>query len=193
MDRKKLFKIICIILIVLILIGIGTVLLLKRSGKNKKEDKDMYIEEYTPKEEITNEQIRQTIVTLYFNQKETNTLMPEARLIDAKLLTENPYVTLINLLISEPKNDKLESCIPEGTTVIGAELKNDVVYLNLSNEFISKHIGGEGKERQTIDAIVNTLTELNEVNAVRILIDGEENLCFQDNIINFAENFKKNE
>ena len=193
MDRKKLFKMVCIILIVLILIGIGAVLLLKQNGKNKNEDKDKPLEEYTPAEEITNEQIRQTIVTLYFNQKETNTLMPEARLIDAKLLTENPYITLINLLISEPKNEKLESCIPEGTTVIGAELKNDVVYLNLSNEFISKHIGGEEKEKQTIDAIVNTLTELNEVNAVKILIEGEENLSFQDNLINFAEKFIRNE
>ena len=190
MDKRKIFKIIAIILILSIVIGIVVFLFLNRNIKQK--DDSIIKEEYTPLEEITNEQIRQTIVTLYFNQKETNTLMPEARLIDAKLLAENPYVTLINLLMSEPKNDKLESCIPEGTVLINAEVKNDVVILNFSNEFIANHIGGEEKEKQTIDAIVNTLTELNEVNYVRILINGEENLSFQDNIINFQDNFIRN-
>ena len=189
MDKRKIFKIIMVILITLILIGIIVFIIF---GKKEKTEENSITEEYTPAQEITGEQMRQTIVTLYYNQKETNTLMPEARLIDVKLLAENPYVTLINLLISEPKNDKLESCIPEGTVLISAELKNDIVFLNFSNELILNHIGGESKEKQTIDAIVNTLTELNEVNSVRILINGEEDLSFQDNLVNFKENFQRN-
>lgn len=189
MDKRKTFKIIIAVLVTLIIIGLFCILFF-----NKREGTELngITEEYTPAEEITEEQIRQTIVTLYYNQKETNTLMPEARLIDVKLLAENPYETLLNLLISGPKNDKLESCIPEGTVLKSAELRNDVVYLDLSKEFVENHVGGEDKEKQTIDAIVNTLTELNEVKSVRILIEGEENLAFKDEIINFKDNIIRN-
>lgn len=190
MEKKKMFKIVFISFIILILIGIIVILFL---NKKEKEEENVITEEYTPAEEITDEQVRQTIITLYYKQKETNTLMPEARLIDVKLLAENPYLTLINLLIAEPKSDKLESCIATGTTVKSAQIKNDVVYVDFSSEFIENHPGGEEQEKQTIDAIVNTLTELNEVKAVRILINGEENLGFHDNGINFEENFIRNE
>ena len=44
-----------------------------------KEDTTSF-SEYTPQEEISEEQARQSLVTLYFLSKENNTLMPEARL-----------------------------------------------------------------------------------------------------------------
>ena len=72
-----------------------------------------------------------------------------------------------------------------------AELKNDIVYLDLSKEFIEKHINGEKEETVTIYSIVNTLTELTEVNGVKILIDGEEDKAFKDNKIKFTEAFVK--
>ena len=39
------------------------------------------------------------------------------------------------------------------------------------------------------DTIVNTLTELTEINSVKILIDGQENMQFQDGKIGFSEAF----
>lgn len=93
------------------------------------------------------------------------------------------------MLIQGPKSDKLETTIPEGTKVNNVELKGDVVYVDLSAEFINNHKGGSQQESKTVYSIVNTLTELNEVNSVRILIDGEENKCFTDNQMNFKGNF----
>ena len=93
------------------------------------------------------------------------------------------------MLIEGPKSDKLEETIPEGTRVNKVELKGDVVYVDLSLEFINNHKGGSQNESKTVYSIVNTLTKLNEVNSVRILIDGEENKCFTDNQLNFKENF----
>ena len=57
--------------------------------------------------------------------------------------------------------------------------------------FIEKHINGEKEETVTIYSIVNTLTELTEVNGVKILIDGEEDKAFKDNKIKFTEAFVK--
>ena len=147
--------------------------------------------EYQPEEEITNEQMRQTIVSLYYKNKDTKELMPEGRVIDSKELLENPYKKLVELLIEAPKNDKLESAIPEGTKVNNAKIEGDIVYLDLSKEFIENHAGGQEEESLTIYSIVNTLTELTEVNSVKILIDGKEDESFKDGKINFSEPFLK--
>ena len=133
--------------------------------------------------------MRQTIVTLYYKNKETKELMPEGRMIDSKELLSDPYTTLIELLIEAPKSENLQSVIPEGTRVIKAELKGDILYLDLSKEFIDNHEGGEEAENLTIYSIVNTVTELNEVNSVKILINGREDQSFNDNKINFRNAF----
>ncbi len=181
------YKKFMIFIIILIIICIGILLFLKlKPNKNTN-----IIDEYTPEEEISEEEIRKTILSLYFKNKETNTLMPEARSIDVKVLAVNPYLEIFNLLMEGPKSDKLESAIPSGTKVNNAYLVGDVVYLDLSKEFIDNHPGGLENETNTIFSIVNSLTELNEVSYVRILIDGEENLSFNDNNMNFKENFSR--
>lgn len=147
--------------------------------------------EYQPEEEITNEQMRQTIVSLYYKNKDTKELMPEGRVIDSKELLENPYKKLVELLTEAPKNDKLESVIPEGTKVNNAKIEGDIVYLDLSKEFIENHAGGQEEESLTMYSIVNTLTELTEVNSIKILIDGKEDESFKDGKINFTEPFLK--
>lgn len=187
MNKKK---IITIILLVLGIVIIGGYLIYSNT-QNKEDENNVQINDYTPQEEITEEQLRKTIVSLYFNNKETNTLMPEARLIDVKLLAENPYEELVNLLIEGPKSDKLEKVIPEETKLNNAKIIGNVVCLDFSKEFIENHIGGAEEESKTIYSIVNTLIELNEVDSVKILIDGEENKSFKDNAINFNDNFVK--
>ena len=179
--NKKVFIIIVIILI-LGIIGVGGYLLIK----NNLQPSEVEIQ---PEEEITDEQMRQTIITLYYKNKETKELMPEGRMIDSKELLSDPYTTLIELLIEAPKSENLQSVIPEGTRVIKAELKSDILYLDLSKEFIDNHEGGEEAENLTIYSIVNTVTELNEVNSVKILINGREDQSFNDNKINFRNAF----
>ena len=179
--KKKL--IIIVSAVIIILVGIMTYFYLTK-------EKAVSVE-YQPEEEITNEQMRQTIVSLYYKNKDTKELMPEGRVIDSKELLENPYKKLVELLIEAPKNDKLESAIPEGTKVNNAKIEGDIVYLDLSKEFIENHAGGQEEESLTIYSIVNTLTELTEVNSIKILIDGKEDESFKDGKINFSEPFLK--
>lgn len=189
MNMSKSKKII-IVLLILGIIAIGGYLIYNKT-QNKEIENNIQIYEYTPQEEITEEELRKTIISLYFNNKETNTLMPEARLIDVKILAKNPYEEIVNLLIKGPKSEKLEKVIPEGTILNEAKIIGNVVYLDFSKEFIENHPGGTEEESKTIYSIVNTLLELNEVNSVKILIDGEENQCFKDGAINFNNNFVK--
>lgn len=179
--NKKVFMTIVTILVIGI-IGVGIYLLFQNNSPSQEN-------EIQPEGEIESKDMRQTIVTLYYQNKESKELMPEGRMIDSKDLLTDPYETLIKLLIEGPKSDKLGTVIPKGTRVIKTELKGDMLYLDLSKEFIDNHVGGEDAENKTVYAIVNTLTELNEINSVKILINGRENQAFKDNKINFKNAF----
>ena len=179
--NRKVFLTIMIILI----IGIVGVTIYLITNK----DKEVSQNEIQPQEEAGDDTMRQTIATLYYQNKETKELMPEGRMIDSKELLTDPYATLMGLLLEGPKNEKLQTVIPEGTRVLKAELKGETVYLDLSKEFIDNHKGGQEAENMTVYAIVNTLTQLNEVNSVKILINGREDQAFKDNKINFKNAF----
>lgn len=182
--NKKTIIIIGVLIVAIIIVGVIYFL-----NKNQEEP----IQEIQPQEEISDEQMRTTLVTLYYQSKDTKELTPEGRMVDVKELLKDPYTTLVNLLIEGPKSEKLQSVIPEETKILGAELKGDIIYLNLSNEFIDKHEGSEDAEKTTIYSIVNTLTELNEVNGVKILINGQENKSFKDEKVNFKDTFRRQE
>lgn len=177
-------KLIISIIIILIIVGVAIWYFFFNNGNKQNE-----ISEIIPEEEISEEQMRQTIVSLYFYNSNTKSLVPEGRLIDVKELVEEPYKKLMELLIEGPQNESLSKTIPEGTIINKIELKGDILYLDLSKEFVDNHSGGEEMESATIYSIVNTMTNLTEVNAVKILIDGEENKAFNDNKIKFDDPF----
>lgn len=170
MKNKKIAIFFLGILIILLIGGYLTI----QYVRNKEEE--TAVEEYTPQEEITEEQARQTIVSLYFPSNETGELNPEARLIDIKEIINNPYEKLINLLIEGPKNEKNKKIIPENTKLNKTYLEGDCVVLDFSNDILNN----KEEKSNIINSIVNTLTELTEVNKVKILIDGKENDEFKD-------------
>ena len=187
-DKKILYYFIIAVIVILV---IGIVFFLVSYNSNSSSSNQ--ITEYTPQQELSDEEIRKTIVSVYFKNIETNTLVPESVCIDVKELSDNPYMKLLNLLLSGPTNDKLENPLPEGTKINKAYLKENTVYVDFSNEFITNAPTGVEEESLIIYSIVNTLTELNEVSSVKILINNEENLSFSDNAMNFKEEFVRND
>lgn len=179
--KKKVFL---FIFMAIFIIGVGIFL-----WQYFKEDEQINFTEYTPQEEISEEQARQSLVTLYFLSEENKTLMPEARLIDAKLLATNPYFTLVSLLINGPKNEKLKTAIPQGTKLNKVVVEKDMAIVDLSEEFIKNIKLGAEEESKIVYSIVNTLVELTEIESVKILINGEENMAFEDGAIKFDQPF----
>lgn len=182
MENKR-FKMFIGILVIVTLVGISGFYIFNQLNK------DNFFEEYIPEQEISDEQFRTTNVKLYFKEVNSNNLKAESKNIDAKDLISNPYITLVNLLIQGPTSLDLQATIPEGTTVNSTSLIGDTLVLDLSESFINNHPGTVEAENATIYSIVNTLTELTEVNSVRILINGVENCAFPDNMINFSNPF----
>lgn len=181
-----------IIILISIVLSIGIIILLIFNSTTKNKSSNT-ISEYTPQEEISQDEIRKTIVSVYFKNIETNTLMPEAICIDVKELSNNPYMKLLSILCSGSTNDKLDSPIPEGTKINNAYLKGNTVYVDFSEDFVKNAPNGIEEEGLIVYSIVNTLTELNEVNGIKILIDGKENMSFNDKGMDFKEEFFRND
>lgn len=176
MKHKKVITIFGILLIIILLCGYFGI----RYVKNK-ETKDN--NEYTPEQEITDDQARQTIVSLYFVDSETGELHPEARLVDIKDLMNLPYEKLANLLIEGPKNDKLKGIFPENTKVLKSYTEGDCLVLDFSSEILNYSKDDSKAKENLINSVVNTMTELTEINRVRFLVDGTENDEFKGEFV----------
>lgn len=174
MKNKKIFWIFVILFCIVIVAGFFTIKYVKE--KQEKEE----IQEYVPEEEITEEQYRQTIVSLFFENIETKELTPEARMIDIKELINNPYEKLMNMLMEGPKNEKLNKLILENTKVLSINKEGDTLTIDFSSEFLNYDKSSDSAKSNLIYSIVNTMTELTEINHVKFLINGEENSEFSD-------------
>ncbi len=166
MKRKKLIAIITLILIIIL----GFLVYKNVSIEKNKEDK---YQEYTPQEEISEEQNRQTKVTLYFQNIETGELYTEVKIMDANMLIKEPEKELINLLIKGPQGSNLKKLIPDGTVVHDVKIDKSCAIINVSNEFLNYE--NDENKLKIINSIVNTLTNLKEINSVKFLINGEQN------------------
>lgn len=177
-----------LILLAVAIIIIGIIIILNLKNKNS-----MVNEEIKPEEEITTKEERKTIISLYYKNKNTNKIEPEARLIDVKELMEKPYEKIMDLLLEGPKKENLEKSISEGTKINDMRLEGDTLIIDFSKEFIDNQVSGRENEKNTIDSIVKTFTELSEIDSIKILIDGEENKSFNDGEIKFDNNFIREE
>ena len=164
MKSKRIILIFIIILIIIIIAGYFGIKYVQKKSQNEK------IEEYTPEQEITEEQYRQTIVTLYYVNKETNELAPEARMVDIKDIMSSPYEKILNLLLEGPKNEKL----------LNVSLDLDCLVIDFSQEILNFDKNASNIKENLINSIVNTVTELTEVNSVKFLVNGETNEEFNE-------------
>ena len=157
-------------IITLLIVGIGVFFIFRNIEIKKIENE---YQDYIPQEEISDEQSRQTKVLLYFENIENGQLEIETKIIDANLLIENPEKKLIEYLIKGPQNNKLKKLIPDGTILNDVKIENGCAIINFSNEFLNYE--NEENKLKIINSIVNTLTNLKEINSIKILINGKEN------------------
>ena len=169
-NRKKIIAIITLILIILLAIFIWNNISIENNV-------DEY-QDYTPEEEISEEQMRQTKVILFFENSETGEIESEVKIVDINLLINEPYKQIMNWLINGPQSSNLKKLIPEGTAIHDIKVEKSCAIINLSNEFLNYET--EENKLKIINSIVNTLTNLKEINSVKFLINGEENEKFSE-------------
>lgn len=168
-------KISIIAILIILIIGLIIYLLI-----NNKE-----IEEYIPEEEISQEDEKKATVTLFFQNKETKILEAESKNMDSNDLLLEPYESILELLIQGPESENLEKLIPDGVILNNVILENYCLKIDFSKQFIENCSDDEIVRKNIIDSIFNTVTQLNEVSTIKILIDGVENLGFPNSEIKF--------
>ncbi len=109
-------------------------------------------------------------VKLYFSDEQAQSLVVR----QTEIQDDNLYQSLIEQLIKGPKGDELLPTIPVGTELLGIEVQDGLVKANFSQELRTKHWGGSAGEIMTVYSIVNTLSDLEEIDRVQILIEGEK-------------------
>lgn len=109
-------------------------------------------------------------VDLYFSDQEAMNLIPEKRVVD----TEDLYYNTLRELIAGPSEDSLLKTIPEGTEVEDIDLAEGQAEVSFNQALSERHWGGSSGELMTVYSIVNTLTQFDEIDEVKILIEGQE-------------------
>ena len=109
MNKKLIFKVILIIAIISI---VAILIILNFSTEIVENVENEAVIE--PEQEISEEQMRQTGVSLYFEDKQSSQLVKSEIKVDAKDLIDNPYMYIVNLLIKGPPDSTLFTLVPSG-------------------------------------------------------------------------------
>ncbi len=130
-----------------------------------------------------------TTVKLYFANSNATALKAELRQVE----TQNSLSmekTIITELLKGPVSQELLAVIPQDTKLLNIETNNGVCFVNFSAEFVSKFTGGTNTGMLIVYSIVNSLTELEDVDSVQILIEGKTGAEFGDFV--FDEPIERN-
>lgn len=163
MKNRKIIMYSIIILLIIFIIIIGYIVI------NNRKNKSIY--EFIPFEEISEEQLRKTNISLYFENKENKEIDKEIVQIDSKELLNKPEEKLLNLLLKGPQNNNLNKLIPNETKIIKTRIEKGILYITFSNEFNEINNFTEVERKKTINSIKMTLTQLSEINDIKIEIN----------------------
>ena len=173
-------KIISIILVVASLIVLSGCSVLQKLGLQKEpEDELRPVSSIIIGENEASKLTDKTPLRLYFANEDNTKLKLEIRYVDStdiKDSTSNMATAIVNELIKGPSDERLfKRTVPaEAKLLSPVSIKNKVATVDFSKEFKTKHPGGKAAEKMTIYSIVNSLTELEEIEKVRFLIEGKE-------------------
>ena len=122
-------------------------------------------------------------IKLYFSDLNSEHLIAEAREITVSP-KETMEMRIIKELLKGPVNPNLMKTIPSETKILSVETKEGICFVNFSQEFRTRHTGGSAGEMMTVYSIVNSLTEIDGVEKVQFLIEGQKKDVFIHLIFN---------
>jgi len=136
-----------------------------KEEKNHEEIQDQELSEYE------NEYVR---ITAYYRDSD-NTVVPVTRKIKRQ---EGIARAVVESMIKNDENDdalkpyKLCALLPEGTEILGMNIKDSTVIVDFNEKFLEYE--DKTEEVNAISSIVYSLTEFNNINDVKIHVEGRE-------------------
>lgn len=97
--------------------------------------------------------------------------------VERRQIVKTADQTLVQAVLAAwaegPEGEGLRSCLPEGSEIRSAELRDGVCVVDLSQGYLDGLPGSEKTAALTVYALVNTLCELDGVEAVQLYVEGE--------------------
>ena len=115
-------------------------------------------------------------VAFYYPDEAVMYLCPEILLVNTR---ESEFLeAIVATLIKGPVSKELSPAISGEVDVLSVTAENGLCTVDLSEEFKTHNTGGTTKETMAIYSIVNTLCGIDNINEVKINIEGNENPDF---------------
>ena len=124
------------------------------------------VEEPNGQDETAGEET--VIIGLYFADDQAQFLQREEREV---LEADLPEAVVEELIKGSATG--LGQTIPDDTELLGITIRDGIANVDLSIEFIDNHWGGSAGETMTVYSIVNSLADLEDIEAVQFMVEGE--------------------
>lgn len=133
--------------------------------------------------------VEKRVVTLYFPDSESMYLEREIREIE---VDESIEKSILLEVFKGPYDENMHPSISGDVKVLSVKSKSGVCTVDLSSEFAECNTGGSTREHMAIMSIVNSLCALENVEKVKINIEGETDPDFGGHFT-LAEPFSPND
>ena len=117
--------------------------------------------------------------SLYFTDANGTLLYPEKRSVMHNVNTSVERV-IIEELISGPEQPGLMPTLNSDIKILNVSVNENVCYVNFDAAFLNNSL--EVKDYIPIYSIVNSLSELSNVNRVQITVNGSQEVTFRETI-----------
>jgi len=113
-------------------------------------------------------------ITLYFADSQAMYVVPEKRtvFVNKDISDAEFFRIVLEELIKGPNTETLYKTIPDGVTVEYIEVEGDLLKVDFSEEMHTNHSGGAAGESMTVNSIVNSLTEFENIKRIMPTVDG---------------------
>lgn len=147
-------------------------------------------ESFLENADVDAEEAELVTVTLYFANARGDALTAETMEV-AKLSSTSLETLIMERLIEGPKEAGHKATLPANTAFLTTSVKENICYVNFDSSFLSLVFPVDST--LSVYSIVNSLTELENVDKVQLTVDGTANVALADNSkLSFAVPFERN-
>lgn len=112
------------------------------------------------------------VLNLYYADEKKKSLVPVEFRTTVETVAEQAKMAVEQLAVV-PEGELLHTVLPKNTEILDISVEDGLCIVDFNADFYRNRPKSETEELLTIYAIVNTLTEFEEIDEVQILVEGE--------------------
>ena len=135
------------------------------------------------------EDYQEAVIALYFANEAMDGLVKVERTVVYRSSSSMERI-VVEQLLRGPEDSGAKASLPNTASLLSINVRDGVCYVNFDSKFITEVLGSY--DYVPVYSVVNSLTELPNVDKVQISINGSSETGFQRDILSFAIPFTRN-